>query len=239
MDCVRRPRYLVIMRTGPSPQLAEWLKQEPQRNWDLWVSSYVDCPSWPEAIGTHVGGYNKFFHVWEAVKAGVLDLSPYSYVMLADDDLAITEGTVSAFFNQVEELELTVAHPAQSPEGFWSHEKLLHDPTALWRETTFVEVMCPCFSTKFLMAHLDTMPITFSTWGTDFAFCYLARAAGGRVGIIDTTVVRHLKPITPSGLFYTKLAAHGINPHRELQAVLDQLPPEAREIRVLRVEKKT
>jgi hypothetical protein len=46
-------------------------------------------------------------------------------------------------------------------------------------------------------------------------------AAGG---IIDSTVIRHTKPIQTSGAFYRKLAADGIDPGAELKTILDALP---------------
>ncbi|HPI62233.1 hypothetical protein, partial [Zoogloea sp.] len=56
---------------------------------------------------------------------------------------------------------------------------------------------------------------------------------GGRVGIVDTAVIRHVKPIQASGVFYRKLAGDGVVPADELQAVLDTLPPHERSPRVL------
>lgn len=224
--------YLVFMRIGQNALLPQWLAHEPDRNWDLFVSAYVPCNAEPAAIATEVGGYNKLTHFRDCVAQGRLNLSRYRQVMLADDDLAITRGRISDFFETVDRLGLTVAHPAQDWSGYWSHRIMLRNPLTAWRETNFVEVMCPSFDTRFLARHLATLPITFSTWGSDHACCHRAIADGGKVAIVDTTAIRHCKPIQPGGAFYRKLAADGIDPQQELDQVLATLPPEFRTQRV-------
>jgi hypothetical protein len=228
----RRP-FLVFMRVGATDLLPQWLAAEPERNWDLFVSGYAPRAPHPAAVATVIGGYNKLEHFHECVKSGALDLSAYRYVLLADDDLAVTGGSISGFFETVERLGLTVAHPAQDWSGYWSHRIMLRNPVAEWRETNFVEVMCPCFETGFLARHLDAIPITRSTWGCDHAYCHQAHEAGGKVGIVDTAVIRHTKPIQATGAFYRKLAGDGIDPAVELETVLDGLPPSYRTHRVL------
>lgn len=228
----RRP-YLVFMRVGATDLLPDWLAAEPGRNWDLFVSGYLPREPHPAAIATVIGGYNKLEHFRECVQSGALDLSAYRYVLLADDDLAVTGGSISGFFETVERLGLTVAHPAQDWSGYWSHRIMLRNPLTEWRETNFVEVMSPCFDSRFIARHLDTLPITRSTWGSDHAYCHLARADGGKVGIVDTTVIRHTKPIKPDGAFYRKLAGDGIDPEAEFRSVLAGLPADCRHHRVL------
>lgn len=223
----RAPRpYLVFMRIGANALHPQWLQREPNRNWDLFLSCYSPNPHHPEAVATSTGGYNKLTHFRECVQSGQLDLSTYRLVMLADDDLEITDGSISAFFESADRLGLTVSHPAQSWAGYWSHRIMLRNPLAEWRETNFVEVMCPCFKTSFITHHLDSLAITFSTWGTDHAYSHLACANGGQVGIVDSAVIRHTKPIQASGAFYRKLAADGIDPGQELKTILDTLPPD-------------
>lgn len=224
--------YLVFMRVGASALLPQWLEREPDRTWDLFVSGYTPQQNHPDAIATEVGGYNKLMHFRECVQSGALDLSSYRYVLVADDDLEITHGSISAFFETVDRLGLAVSHPAQDWSGYWSHRIMLRNPFAEWRETNFVEVMCPCFETSFLTRHLDTLPITFSTWGTDHAYCHLARAEGGKVGVVDSTVIRHSRPIRKDGAFYRKLAADGVDPEEEFRRVLAGLPPDCARHRV-------
>ncbi len=233
--CPKKRDYLVFMRTGSNALFPQWLKAEPDRNWDLFLSCYMPTPAHPEAIATEVGGYNKLTHFRECVQSGVLDLSAYRFVLLADDDLEISHGSISAFFATVDQLGLTVSHPAQSWAGYWSLRIMLRNPLACWRETNFVEVMCPCFDAGFVARRLDSFAITRSTWGSDYAFSHLARASGGRVGIVDTAVIRHAKPIQASGAFYRKLAADGVVPADELKAILDTLPPEDRSPRVIAI----
>ena len=229
---VRRP-YLVFMRVGATDLLPDWLAAEPERNWDVFVSGYAPREPQPGAVATVIGGYNKLEHFRECVQSGALDLSAYRYVLLADDDLAVTAGSISAFFEDVERLGLTVAHPAQDWSGYWSHRIMLRNPLAEWRETNFVEIMCPCLDTGFIARRLNDLPITFSTWGSDHALCHLARQDGGKVGIIDTTVIRHTRPIKTDGAFYRKLAGDGIDPEAEFRSVLATLPEDCRHHRVL------
>ncbi len=229
---VRRP-YLVFMRVGATDLLPDWLAAEPERNWDVFVSGYAPREPQPGAVATVIGGYNKLSHFRECVQSGALDLSAYRYVLLADDDLAVTGGSISAFFEDVDRLGLAVAHPAQDWSGYWSHRIMLRNPLAEWRETNFVEIMCPCLDTGFIARRLNDLPITFSTWGTDHALCHLARQDGGKVGIIDTTVIRHTRPIKTDGAFYRKLAGDGIDPEAEFRSVLAGLPADCHHHRVL------
>lgn len=229
---VRRP-YLVFMRVGATDLLPDWLAAEPERNWDVFVSGYAPREPQPEAVATVIGGYNKLSHFRECVQSGALDLSAYRYVLLADDDLAVTAGSISAFFADADRLGLAVAHPAQDWSGYWSHRIMLRNPLAEWRETNFVEIMCPCVGTGFIARRLNDLPITFSTWGSDHALCHLARADGGKVGIIDTTVIRHTRPIKTDGAFYRKLAGDGIDPEAEFRSVLATLPEDCHHHRVL------
>ncbi|TXG87356.1 MAG: hypothetical protein E6R15_13430 [Zoogloea sp.] len=221
------------MRTGANGLYPGWLTQEPGRNWDLFLSTYIPMPAHPAAIATEMGGYNKLEHFRDCVLSGSLDLSPYRLVLLADDDLDVTGGSISAFFESADRLGLTVSHPAQDWSGYWSLRIMLRNPLAEWRETNFVEIMCPCIDTAFVTSKLADFPVTRSTWGSDYAISHLARAGGGRVGIVDTAVIRHVKPIQASGVFYRKLAGDGVVPADELQAVLDTLPPHERSPRVL------
>ena len=160
---VRRP-YLVFMRVGATDLLPDWLAAEPKRNWDVFVSGYAPREPQPEAVATVIGGYNKLSHFRECVQSGALDLSAYRYVLLADDDLAVTAGSISAFFKDVDRLGLAVAHPAQDWSGYWSHRIMLRNPLAEWRETNFVEIMCPCVDTGFIARRLNDLPITKAIW---------------------------------------------------------------------------
>ena len=225
--------YLVFMRVGAAPLLDQWLAREPERNWDVFVSGYTPCAPCPDAIATETGGYNKLAHFRECVQSGRLDLARYRHVLLADDDLTVSHGSISAYFETVARLGLRVSHPAQDWSGYWSHRIMLRNPLAEWRETNFVEIMCPCVDTGFIARRLNDLPITFSTWGSDHALCHLARADGGKVGIIDTTVIRHTRPIKTDGAFYRKLAGDGIDPEAEFSAVLATLPADCRHHRVL------
>ena len=142
------------MRTGANGLYPGWLTQEPGRNWDLFLSTYIPMPAHPAAIATEMGGYNKLEHFRDCVLSGSLDLSPYRLVLLADDDLDVTGGSISAFFESADRLGLTVSHPAQDWSGYWSLRIMLRNPLAEWRETNFVEIMCPCFDTAFLARKL-------------------------------------------------------------------------------------
>lgn len=226
-DPKSRP-YLVFMRTGTAGLYPRWLEQEPDRNWDLFVSAYVPTEPEPAAIATEMGGYNKLEHFRDCVVSGRLDLSLYRFVMLADDDLDVTCGSISAFFESIDRLGLAVSHPAQDWSGYWSHRIMLRNPLAEWRETNFVEIMCPCFDTDFLTRRLGDIPVTLSTWGSDYGYSHLARSDGGTIGVIDTAVIRHVKPIRRNGAFYLKLEIDGVTPIQELNTVLEMLPPRDR-----------
>lgn len=225
--------YLVFMRTGAAGLYPRWLAQEPERNWDLFLSCYAPLNAHPEAVATVCGGYNKLDHFRECVRSGQIDLRAYRYVLLADDDLEVVRGSVSDFFRDTEAAGLSIAHPAQCWTGYWSHRIMMRNPLTVWRETSFVEVMSPCFESGFLARRLEDFPITRSTWGCDHAFCHVARSEGGRIGILDDHVIRHTKPILASGAFYQKLAADGVDPDAEFKAVMDSLPEEARRDRLL------
>jgi hypothetical protein len=194
------------MRVGATDLLPDWLAAEPERNWDVFVSGYARATP-ARAVATVIGGYNK-------LSTSANACSPARWICRLPLRAAgrrrsgVTTGSISAFFAS-DRLGLAVAHPAQDWSGYWSHRIMLRNPLAEWRETNFVEIMCPCVDTGFIARRLNDLPITFSTWGTDHALCHLARADGGGGHHRHHGDPPH-RPIKTDGAFYRKLAGDGI-----------------------------
>lgn len=206
--------FLVFVRAGEQSLHAQWLREDPTRNWDLCVSWY--CLSRPEQLAEYYEstGTNKF-DALDDCYAKWLSTSSYRYILVVDDDIRFRPGDISRLFLLCAKHRLYLAQPSLKWGTHANHDVTLHNPACIIRRTRFVEVMTPCFS-HIAMARLQpTFQLNRSTWGIDYAWASLL-AGEGRIAVVDAIQVEHTKPVSlDGGAFYRKLAAAGIDPVAE------------------------
>lgn len=212
----RRP-YLVMVRAGAASLHSHWLADDPDRNWDCWVSWYCE-PAGRSAVAVEYesdGGDNKFEGYIQGRDALALNLDAYRYVALLDDDLEFPPGGISQTFSQCARVQADLAQPALRWGSNVNHDVTLHNPLTDVRRVSFVEVMMPFFSKDALHFLEPSFLLSKSSWGIDYAWgAQLAHRPGGsgKLVIIDAVQVHHTKPFdTKQGAFYRKLAAMGVD----------------------------
>ncbi|WP_225936707.1 DUF707 domain-containing protein [Caballeronia sp. NK8] len=146
-------------------------------------------------------------------------ISQYRYIWLPDDDILTMFKTLNGFFEYVDRENFALAQPSLDERSYFGHATTLQNKAFEFRETNFVEVMVPCFSSSALHAIIDSFKTTKSGWGLDFVWPTRV-ALLGKVGIIDRFSVFHTRPLGSAG--------HGtgegakISPWSELNQTLAQ-----------------
>ncbi|MGF6296741.1 MULTISPECIES: hypothetical protein [Paraburkholderia] len=76
----------------------------------------------------------------------------YRYIWLPDDDILTDVQTLIEFFDYIERENFALAQPSLDQRSYFSHATTLQNRAFEFRETNFVEVMVPCFSSNALHA---------------------------------------------------------------------------------------
>lgn len=208
---------LLYVRAGTASLHPTWVCQDPNRNWDCYVSYYAPAASTPVGERHSTGGRNKFEGFLAMLQNDPSILEQYDWFFLVDDDIAFKPRDISRFFEYCRKLQTDLAQPSLKWSCFWTFPHTVHNPITVARRTNFVEVMMPCFSRRFLKCALDTFTFNISTWGLEYAF--QARLTSNQSSyIIDAIIAEHIKKIDPvDGAFYRYLTNLGCDPHVELR----------------------
>jgi len=149
-------------------------------------------------------GKRKFEAFAQAWEAGVIP-HDYDAYMLADDDLEIPGKTTSwdNVFKLFHESGLQVAQPALTPDSCYSWPITLHDLTCKWRITDFVEVMCPIIKGEHMQEFIKYFLEEKTCWGLESIWSIV-----GKIGILDGTPVKHMRPVGSAGAFQDTAVAN-------------------------------
>ncbi|MGF6605536.1 hypothetical protein OKW45_000436 [Paraburkholderia sp. WSM4175] len=139
----------------------------------------------------------------------------YRYIWLPDDDILTDVQTLNEFFDYVERENFALAQPSLDQRSYFSHATTLQNRAFEFRETNFVEVMVPCFSSNALHAIKDSFGWTSTGWGLDYLWPKQV-APLGKVGIVDRFAVLHTRPVASAdhsmawSELHQTLAQHGM-----------------------------
>jgi hypothetical protein len=162
-------RDLVVVRTGRGSRHPEWVAGAGARTFDVLGCPYEEGAPRGDLPGEVVVPGPK----WTGL-ADVLLRDPrwrdYDRVWLPDDDLRTTAADVTRFFDLCRRHGAAIAAPALSEDSGYSHVLMLRNRSFVARETTFVEIMAPCFRRDVLEHLLRTLPGSRSGWGLDDAW---------------------------------------------------------------------
>lgn len=222
-------RYLVAIRCGPNSVFLDWWKQETgERNYDLIVLpfAYKDLPAFDaEFEGVKVDAVyldlDPSIRKWSAVSR-LLKSDPslleYDAVWFPDDDLVVPPGTVSRLFDMFVAAQGWLGQPALHLNSYFSFFITLQNRNFDFRQTNFVEIMCPVMSKECLKECLPTFTESRSGWGLDYLWANRARTLGKLLFIFDALPVLHGRPIGQSGVY----EGLGVSPWKEYEHVLGQ-----------------
>ena len=191
-------RALVIARAGVRSIHNAWIDRGTQRDFDLYVSPHEPVPFQSEPgegveIGPVMGeikwrALHRLLHEWQGWRA-------YEFVAFADDDVLMDQKSWSSFFDLVRQRNAALAQPALTHDSFWSHIITLRNANFVWRETTFIEAMVPCFRADVLERLLPTFGLSKSGWGYGLEFVWAKRLDYKDIIVVDATPMRHTRPV--------------------------------------------
>jgi GT2 family glycosyltransferase len=156
----------------------------------------------------------------------------HDWLLVVDDDVALTRGFLDAFLCAAERARLKLAQPAHRLHSHAAWAVTRRHPGATVRETTFVEIG------PVTAFHRDTFGVLLPFpeglrmgWGLDVHWAAVARERGWPIGVVDATPVGHTG--RPAGDAYPRAEAEA-----EARAFLDGRPyvrrDEVRTVRALR-----
>ena len=219
---VAKRRFLVFLvprANMPSPLLG---LPPDDRNYDLAVRCYerpgMNEDLLAEAEYVMTGGLSKFHAAALFLESCGLAQS-YDGFFFLDGDLEFEGSQLSGFLDLVHAAGLDLAQPSVTRDSYCYWRMAYHQPSFVFRETSFVEVMCPYISQKALAATQGSFTRSISTYGLDLLWPHLV--GDSRIGVIDAFQVKHKEKVDlKSGIFYKYLATLGIDPDEEEQRVL-------------------
>lgn len=186
----------VFTSAGDRNGVAGWLPEDGARDFDLFVAFYGDDDARFAELARIAdrawrikGG--KAQNLLALLRAGEIDLSPYTHVWLPDDDLLLDPRNIPRLFDLADHFGFAVCQPAFHPHGRISFPitRAASDQRQA-RATSFVEMTCPLFRAEDLARFLRVFDGSLSGWGLDLWFCHeLGAAIPGRFGVIDAVTV--------------------------------------------------
>jgi hypothetical protein len=203
------------------------IQENPDRNWDCCVSWYTEpvAESLAEYYcgGVSSGFSNKLDGFLEFWARRPMPWS-YRYVILLDDDLYLSPGQLSRFFELCDSHSVYLAQPALQWFTHTTLNALVRNPVCVLRRVAFVEIMAPCFSGAALENLIHTFRWTRSSWGIDWAWGSLLEGHEP-LYVVDAVSMEHTR--TGGGrptAFYRKLVAEGIDPRADLHRIKGMFP---------------
>lgn len=194
----RRPNLMVVRANAASAHLT-WARDigDADRNWDLCNSFYGEPEQFgQDPVAEHQvlqrGPKNPSLHALFHEGSPLWD---YEHIALFDDDIWTSWETVNALFAICRAYDLLLAQPALTADSFISHPITMRDERCLLRFTSFVEVMCPVFTSGALRACLPSFPVAAMGFGLDNVWPKLIGEPPNRIAIIDRTPVLHSRPL--------------------------------------------
>ena len=188
---------LVIIRAGARSLHPFWKEPKSTPPWDIYVCPYQETPPWAPMEGVTIGevmpgpkwtGIRQLLNSWDGWR-------DYRYIMLADDDLLMTEASVTNSFAHCVAVAASLAQPALT-EGSYSGHLLVYRNTAfLHRLVTFVEIMLPTFRSEVLSDMLWTLDLMSTGWGFGLDALWPKLLDYKGVYIIDAEAVAHTRPV--------------------------------------------
>jgi GT2 family glycosyltransferase len=126
------------------------------------------------------------------------------WLLIVDDDVILPAGFLDAFVLVAERFGLQLAQPAHAFASHAAWPVTRRRPGTLARRTRFVEIGPLTAIHADAFATLLPLPDLKMGWGLDAHWSAAAAAAGLRLGVVDATPIRHLRPIAAT---YPRAAA--------------------------------
>lgn len=142
-----------------------------------------------------MGPRGKFENIDHAIAAASEPLGAFDWLVVTDDDIAFAKGFLDDLIALAEVADLSVAMPAHAFESHTSYAITKRHRGSLVRETAFVEIGPLTLIRADAFETFVPFPASRWCYGIDVLWGELAERLGLKIGIIDGTPVRHLRPV--------------------------------------------
>lgn len=123
------------------------------------------------------------------------DVPSERWLIVSDDDVKFGRGGLRAFLSLAARLRLQLAQPAHAIRGsYYFHRITGRHALRVGRETTFVEIGPVLAISPDARRMVLPFPDEGMGWGTELLWYDLYRSGKLRLGIIDSTPIKHLAP---------------------------------------------
>ncbi|CAB5221586.1 hypothetical protein UFOVP245_196 [uncultured Caudovirales phage] len=140
-----------------------WRNTNNERNYDILAIQYGDFA--PED-----GTYDQLVKIkgskWKLLKQlPDIDFNQWSYIGFFDDDVVVHAADVCASFDFANSKSIGAFQMSVDSNSESSYPILRQNPDLIWSETNFIEIMCPCFTSKNFYKLLDFLSAYDVDWG--------------------------------------------------------------------------
>jgi len=119
----------------------------------------------------------------------------HDWLLLLDDDVVLPRRFLDRFLAVAESCDFALAQPAHAFASHAAWRVTRRVPGVLARRTRFVEIGPVTAVRADAFATFLPFPDLQMGWGLDAHWGALAAARGWRVGVVDATPIRHLRPV--------------------------------------------
>lgn len=195
-------RNLLVISRGPG---AVRLNPEPkaERNW-TWLEIYWH-PREIEALAMGLQHPmadiiccepDRSIRPFRAAWKHIVNPAQYDAIALADDDVEPGPGvTWSEIFDLFHETGANLGQPALTHDSHVSHAITRRESGCRWRETNFIEVMCPIFSNRGVGLYWHEMDRHGLGFALETLWSTWEAREGRNLAILDATPVRHTRAV--------------------------------------------
>lgn len=168
------------------------------RNWNTKDADFDVCLIY---FGENEGyfGESKYYKKEKGYKYHLLQnylnenpwFTKYDYIWLPDDDIFMETNDVNKLFKFMSDYDLWLSQP--SIIGHYGVKITLHQMGSLIRFTNWVEIMCPCFSSKALNICKQSFKENNTGWSIETIWNSLLGHPKDKIAIIDDVIAIHTR----------------------------------------------
>jgi hypothetical protein len=185
----KKSKNLVISTVGDSSLHKFWCNKN--NKFDTFLIYYGDKNNYKNQSTYYKKAKGYKYHLIKDVLEEMPELFKYDYIWLPDDDVAANITDVEKLFSLMELYNLDLAQP--SIMGHYGAKITLNQIKSKIRFTNWVEIMCPCFSSRALKICKEVFKENNCGWSIEQIWNVLLEHPKDKIAIIDDIVVFHTR----------------------------------------------
>lgn len=140
----------------------------------------------------------KFANIDAAIQLAPHPLAHYDWLVVTDDDIAFATSFLDDLIGVARSADLAISQPAHAIESHTTYAITKRRRGSIARRTNFVEIGPLTLLRADTFAALIPFPESRWCYGIDVLWSEIAKRNGYRMGIVDGTPIRHLRPVAAS-----------------------------------------